>query len=465
MTVLSTWRAARRLTRLVVAIGAVAALGACDDIVQFEDPDELEPEGLDNPAGAQALYAGALRNFGQAFAGDAGGTEGQALISGMVADEWLHSGTFSTRVDYDRREAALENSTLEGAFRNLQTARIDADRAIAVMVKTGADPAADTRIAEMYNRIAAVFLFGAQNYCSGIGFTNIDPATKQPVYGLQLTTAGMLDSANFYLDRALSGAAGTGSANHHAASLMKARILVMQGQFAAAAALVAGIPTTFRALNEHSVANGGTENGIFVFNVQNERFSVAHREGGNGLPFRGADPGTDPTLADPRVPWTRTGGGTDVGFDNATPQYDLLLYSGRAAPSVWLKGEEARLIEAEAALDAGNTALWLETLNALRAPVAGLAPLADPGTAAERVDLMFSERGFWLFATGTRLMDLRRLIRQYGRTEAQVFPVGVYPRPNQGGSYGTDVNLPVPSRENQNPALNSTTVVCLDRSA
>jgi hypothetical protein len=465
MTLANIWRRGRRPAHLALAGCAVAALAACDDLVNFADPDELPPEAINNAAGAQALYAGALRSFGRAFAGDAGGTEGQALISGMVADEWLHSGTFSTRVDYDRRAAALENSTLEGAFRFLQQARIDADRAITAMLNTGAVAATDSRIAEMYNRMGAVFVYGAQNYCSGISFSNI--IAGQPVYGLQLSTSEMLDSANFYFDRALAGPAGTNSINHNIARLHKARILMMRGpaQFAQAATLVAAIPTTFRAINEHSTINGGTENGIFVFNTQNERFTVSHREGGNGLPFRGADPGTNPALADPRVPWTRTGGGTDVGFDNATPQYDLLLYTTRAQATVWAKGEEARLIEAEAALQAGNVALWLQKLNELRANVAGLAPLADPGTASGRVDLLFSERAFWLFTTGTRLMDLRRLIRQYGRTESQVFPTGVYPRPGQGGNYGTDVNLPVPTRENQNPSLGATTVLCLDRNA
>ena len=34
------------------------------------------------------------------------------------------------------------------------------------------------------------------------------------------------------------------------------------------------------------------------------------------------------------------------------------------------------------------------------------------------MDLLFSERAFWMFATGHRLGDMRRLIRQYGRTRA-----------------------------------------------
>lgn len=453
------WRRAMRRANALLMIGAVTLAG-CDGLVEYEERDVLDPGALNNAAGAQALYAGALRDWGQAFTGNNGGTEGQALISGMMSDEWFHSGTFSTRVDFDMRSHFLDNSTLLGVFRNLQTARLGADRAVAAMAAAGAAEASDARFGQMYNIIGGAFLMGAMNYCSGIPYSSVVDGVLVP--GDQLTTAQMQDSANFYFDKALAAAAGTNSVNHNTAKLMKGRILMLKGptNFAAAATMVAGVPTTFRATIEHSTINGGTENGIFVFNVQNERWSIAHREGVNGLPFRGAGDGTNSALADPRVPWKRDGG-TDVGFDNTSPQYDLLIYSGRASPSYWGKGEEARLIEAEADLQANNTGGWLTKLNALRAGVAGLAPLADPGTTAGRVDLMMSERAFWLYVNGTRLSDMRRMVRQYGRSANSVFPTGAYPK---GGSYGPDMNFAVPDQENQNPKYSSG-IVCLDRGA
>ncbi len=455
----SLWHGGLRTARLGLAVGFALALAGCDSLVEYEERDVLPPTALNNAAGANALYVGALSQFGQAFAGDGGGTEGQALIAGLMSDEFFHSGTFSTRVDYDMRATALDNSTLEGVFRNLQTARIDALRAVDAMLATGAAAGSDARIGAMYVRVGALFLYAAQNYCSGIPFTGI--VGGAPVYGQQLTTVQMLDSADVYFDKALAAAAGTNSVNHNTARVLKARGLQLRGtgQFGAASTLVASVPTTFVAVNEHSEALGSTQNGIFVFNVQNERWSLAHREGVNGLPFRGADPGTDNTKADPRVPWKRDPG--DVGFDNSSPQYDLQIYKTRKDNSRFTSGIEARLIEAEAALQAGNTATWLSKLNELRATVAGLAPLTDPGTSAARVDMMFSERAFWLFATGTRLSDMRRMVKQYGRAATSVFPVGAYPK---GGSYGTDVNFPVPSRENQNPNF-SAGIACIDRNA
>ena len=150
-------------------------------------------------------------------------------------------------------------------------------------------------------------------------------------------------------------------------------------------------------------------------------------------------------------------------FDTATPVAFLAQrkWPGREEAAAWVNGIEARLIEAEAALQAGAPATMINTLNTLRTTVTGLAPLTDPGTAAGRVDLLFRERAFWLFSTGHRLGDLRRLMRQYGRTEAQVFPTGAW---FAGASYGSDKNFPIPQTEENNPEA-GTGGICIDRDA
>jgi hypothetical protein len=70
------------------------------------------------------------------------------------------------------------------------------------------------------------------------------------------------------------------------------------------------------------------------------------------------------------------------------------------------------------------------------------------------VSLHFREKAFWTFGRGQRLGDLRRLVRQYGRPQDQVFPVGVH---YKGGSYGSDVNLPVVTDEGNNPNFDGCT--------
>lgn len=56
-----------------------------------------------------------------------------------------------------------------------------------------------------------------------------------------------------------------------------------------------------------------------------------------------------------------------------------------------------------------------------------MPPVASvPTTMAAQVDLLYGERAFWLYLTGRRLGDLRRLIRNYGRDAETVFPTGNY---------------------------------------
>ena len=60
-----------------------------------------------------------------------------------------------------------------------------------------------------------------------------------------------------------------------------------------------------------------------------------------------------------------------------------------------------------------------------------------------------------------RVGALRRLIKQYGRPDNTVFPVGAW---HKGGNYGTDVTVPVPQAEQNNPNV-SGGQTCIDRNA
>ena len=227
------------------------------------------------------------------------------------------------------------------------------------------------------------------------------------------------------------------SPEQYLAMVGKARALLNLDQPAAAATVAADVPDDFVFHIQHSDNTARQENGVFAYvNIQG-RWTVADNEGGEGLPFRSA--------ADPRVTF-ELDPDDGVGFDGVTPMFHQLKYPERDVDVVLASGTEARLIEAEAQLRAGNTTAWLNTLNALRTPAMGA--LTDPGTPAGRIDLMFRERAFWLWLTAHRLGDLRRLVRQYARSANSVFPTGAY---SQGGTYGDDVSLPIPFEELNNP--------------
>jgi hypothetical protein len=274
------------------------------------------------------------------------------------------------------------------------------------------------------------------------------------VYGVPLTTTEIFTQAVERFDSAMAYLTATDTATVtrlNLARVGKGRALLNRGapgDYAAAAAAVASVPLAFVYNTSHSLASNRQRNGIFAFTFQNERFSVADAEGTNGLNYR--------TAGDPRVQSVRDATGAGVGFDNLTPQWNPLKYPTNISLVPIANGIEAKLIIAEN-LMAGNPVAWLDTLNFLRASggVAGLAGLVDPGTVPGRVDLMFRERVFWMYLTGHRLGDLRRLMRQYGRAEDAVFPTGL----GLKGFYGDDVNLPVPFDELNNPNFTG----CIDR--
>ncbi|NUQ20373.1 MAG: hypothetical protein HOQ09_05365, partial [Gemmatimonadaceae bacterium] len=208
------------------------------------------------------------------------------------------------------------------------------------------------------------------------------------------------------------------------AQVGRGRALLDLGRFADAAASVAAVPTSFAYTTSHSAA--AQPNGVYAIIVNSRYITVADREGMNGLDFRSA--------ADPRVPTALVG----KGVDGVTDVYTFTRYASLASPIVLASGVEARLIEAEASLRAGDSTAALATLNALRAGTPGLGPLAMQPTADARVGQLFRERAFWLFATGHRQGDLRRLVRQYGRPVDSVFPTGPY---KSGQSYGAEVTF------------------------
>ena len=380
---------------------------------------------------------GALGDFAFAVDGDGGGTEGQTLVGGLLSDEYRNSDTFGTRQEVDQRAVQPANVTLTGVFRLIHRARLGAERAARALAKTAQDSLADSRIAEMWNVAGFTYVIVGENYCSGVPFPAEGETSAPPI-----ATSEIFNQAIVRFDNAIANFGGDNT-RLWTALVGKARALLDLNQPAAAAALLGPVPDNFAYKIEHSEASTREQNGTYEFNAIAKRWSMSDLEGGTGLPFLSAN--------DPRVPYTSFATDTTIdefGFDAVTPLFVLQKYTSRSDPTNLADGVEARLIEAEAALSAGDNTGWLATLNALRATVPGLAPLADRGTAAARVDLTFSERAFWMYATGHRLGDLRRLVRQYGRGSETVFPTGAFPK---GGTYGTDVNLPVPTDEQNNP--------------
>jgi hypothetical protein len=93
-----------------------------------------------------------------------------------------------------------------------------------------------------------------------------------------------------------------------------------------------------------------------------------------------------------------------------------------------------------------------------------MTPLTNPANQTDATNLYFREKAFWTFSRGMRLGDSRRLIRQYKRTQDQVFPVGTF---HKAGNppYGTDVTFPVARTSTIDEGANPNFHGCIDRSA
>lgn len=430
----------------VLGAGAlILALGACDteSLVQLEDPDLITSGTVLDTANISSVRNGVLFEFSRAVTGPAGNnqTPGVVGLGGLLADELWYASTFPTMKEIDSRSITSENREIERVFQYLQRARNLAERATelydAGSRKGSADHAMVTNVA------GYSYLFLAENFCSGIPFSQTALGGGL-TFGAPKTTEEVLNLAIQRFDAAIAIAQGSGATQQlNAARVGKARALQDLGRFAEAAQVASQVPNAgFEFQAEYSSSASGQNNGVWQ-NVNSERrSSAASNEGVNGLRFfnRGAS-GTN--NIDPRVSVDSAG----TGIGTQVVHYRQLKYPERGSDVTVASSVEARLIVAENLLNRGASAAYLPILNELRAG-AKLAPLTDPGTPAARVRQLYEERAFWLWLTGHRLGDLRRLVRIYKFQPNEVFPIG---RTIFGDSYGNDVNFPVPLIESNNP--------------
>jgi starch-binding outer membrane protein, SusD/RagB family len=440
MTTLVFTRPLRSAAPLLIAL-----LAGCG-LLDTEQPNIIDPGTINSPEGAQSLRLGAIADFGYVKDGD--GTQfedGLILVSGLLTDEFVHSTTPPSEQEIDQRTTALINPSLSDVYRNLHKARAGTENAATALQQFLLHPDSTTDVAEMQALAGFTYIYFAENFCSGVPFSRVSGDSL--IFGAPQTTTQTLALAISKFDSALAQpglALDEDLSITNLAAVGKGRALLDMDSFPQAAAAVAAVPTDFVYATEHAETPLRLQNAIWSY-TNGYLWSLSDLEGEVGLPYR--------TAEDPRVPFTDF---EDVGLDLITPQFSLDKYPDATAPVPVADGIEARLIEAEAQL--GSPSVMTNTLQELRDffPDLGLGSLSTPAAGDASEDLLFTERAFWLFATGHRLSDMRRLVRRYGRTPDSVFPTGPY---HKGGNYGTDVNLPIPIEEQNNP--NSTG--CLDR--
>jgi hypothetical protein len=444
-----------------------------DRILQVEDIDVALPPAVQGVEALPSLLAGVIGDFGTAYNGGVQSTGlaldlNQVTLAGLISDELLNTETFPTRIEVDQRQQQYQsNGSLRDAYYAIQQARAAADRTSDAYREFAPT---EIGLAEALNLGALSLILMGENYCGAVPISReVSPGVFE--YGSALTTTEIFELALRKADSALAiglNTATTGSAANKTtqtrlARIVRARALLNLDRPAEAGANLgeAEVPTTFQYFFKHSEVTGRQNNGTWLTTASVARFGVPDREGTNGLPFRSegdvANANNDPRVANVR----RTGAG--VGFDGITPQWIQTKHGKRDSLAIIADGVEARLIEAEAELRGGDYPAALLILNDLRANAAlarlrgyvdanqqprTLPALLPAATPAAQQDQLFKERAYWMYLTSHRLGDLRRLVRQYGRGAETVFPTGAYHKP---GTYGADVNSPIPQAEDNNP--------------
>ncbi len=477
-----------RVLRGVAALGVIGLAGCqLDRVVRATDPDIVDPNFIRSISGAEGVRIGTLGRFN---ANTTGG-ESMLLYGGLMADEFTTGDTFTQRIETDQRSMTPENANLTTAYRGINLARVGALQARAAM-REFPQPASvggnEWRLAEMYFVEAYMINMLAEHFCNGQPLSTLEdfkenPSGPIPTDSLYRIAQAKIDSGTTLLVSTLTTANDVRVRN--SLLVLRARIALNQGNVALASTAAAAVPTSFSWEQEHALTVRTP--GVWSFVNNQRRYILSNNEGPLNMGFANA-------TQDPRVPSCSPGAAgfnaaacTAAGFTTTRPfdsgntavpnsRYQLVWETDSRNVSL-MNGLQARMYEAEAQNRLGNFSTALSGLNALRAAppayvlpgrtIAALPALVAPSTAVAQRDLIFREKAFWLFGTGHRFGDLRRMMRQYGMTQAQVWPNGTW-QINRVPGYGSDVTFPIPAAEANNRLMPQTfpgsgIPACIDR--
>ncbi len=394
-----------------------------------------------------------------------------AIKSGLFTDELTNRATDGSVNHFDHRD--LSDDDGHTLYTQLHKLRGQAGFARAVLVVYAPDLSPAIR-GRLYAFEAYAEIWLADMYCSGVPLSSIDfqgDYTNRP----PSTTDEIYAHAIALFDSALALAADSVSVQT-LARIGKGRALLALARYAEAEEAVKNVQVDD---SYQTVVRFRWFTGAWQWRW--EWATVSDNEGLNGLAFRSSG---DPRTAVQAVV-EPTGSSSYRGTAFIPSKYD-----GDSVLIVIAGGVDAQLIKAEHALQRNDWDAWLSILNGLRTTgeytridtmytdatktmvlsidtvwqagtggVAGLRPLTDPGTMEDRVALLFTERAAWLFVTGQRQGDLRRLVRKYKLFADDIYPTGAYLGVTTTGVYGNSIDIPIPPGERQNPLFKG----CLNR--
>lgn len=421
-----------RLARwlIFVPILGLTSCNALDDLISVEAPSRVAAQDLDDPANADLLVNSAINDFrcalvhfisAGAYVGNEWGVGGDVVGGSFV---WYDARVFSPTGWTSMYATGDCSQTAPNVYEPLSTARWMADDALRRLDDWG-----DAQVPNRVELTAKAAAF------SGYSLTLLGEAMCSAALDLgeEMTPDEIFAVAEERFTRAID-AAGTAGEDDilNLARVGRARARLNMGQEADAAADAALVPEGFLYEFPYSSADESTENKIYA--LMDRELMATVEVGYRDMEFQG--------VPDPRVVAVDLGvqgPGTDIEIWGTTK------YTSLDSPVPVATWEEAQLIQAEVAMNAGRLQEAVGFINVLHDRV-GLPPFASSDPAEIRAQLIY-ERGAELFLEGQHMQDLER------------FNLTLYPAPGtpfyHGGFYSDQICFPLPDVEYlNNPNIN-----------
>jgi len=433
MTIIRHWRRGVRsvagwLSAAVIA-APIVGCNTISDALDVTAPDKIDASMLRDPAFAPLLVNSSVGDFECGYGAF-------VAVGAMMSDELLDVSITASRWPYDRRDVQTSDVAYStnncdnftpGVYTPISTARFTADTVAALLkvwtdqeVPNRTDLLAKALIYSGYDRIMLGELF----------------CTAAIDRGPELTSAQIFAQAEEKFTEGLAAAqAANDAALTSLAYMGRARARLDQNNLTGADEDAKQVPPGFVYNATADISNGVRTNRVYQqFNLHVASVTPQFI----GLTVPTADGGTVP---DTRIADSATGRN---GADAKTPMTASNKYPTGATPIPIGSYAEAQLIIAEA--EGGQTAVSIINNLRVAAGLPGAFQSSDPDVIKAQV---IAERSRELYLQGTRLYDMRRL------NLPLVPPAGADYL--HGGTYGTQVCLPLPDVErNSNPNITKT---------
>lgn len=426
----------RSARRALAALLAAAALGACDSLLEVENPQVVEPDELNDPFYLTLLTNGVVSDFQRAY-------DDVVLFGGVFTDELRNHAAFAEEPLLDQRAVESNNGTAALVYTQLQRARALADSSAVRFRTLRTDSAeSDLRLARILAYGGMTYVLMAEHLCEAP--VNLSrPYTPRELLdtfalprfadAIRVATAARAAAAAAVPvnTRGVNGADSLVALSHIGAARAALNLWGMTGsdayrQLAIQHAALVPVGLTFWAY----YSDQADELNNFVWSRLTNSISASV----SNTPFELLR-GLDPRVPIPTTLETAVGGLRVYVPNSPTPysSYNPTLPGAEFGRGAWIRmasSLEARYILAEAQGPTADNITFIESRRRLGGDTVTTAvkPATQPTTTANYLENLRDQRRRDFYLDAHRLGDLRRYRTQYGNIEDyNEFQQGLYP--------------------------------------